>query len=86
MTLNTVLFWIWMLCGFPMGIYRSKFRKIVYQDDHWSINIKPYFIKELHGLLGNLYPENQVYLKARNFYRSYLVIYIIFSILYFCTK
>jgi peroxiredoxin Q/BCP len=68
-----LLFFIW---SFPMGYYRSKFRKIVYETDDWKINIKPVLIKEMKGLFGNIFPENEEYLKMRNFYRFYLVVYI----------
>ncbi len=74
-----VLFVGW---GIPLGWYRSKFRKIVYQDSRWTINIKPYFIRELRGLFGNLYPENGEYIKMRNFYRKYLAVYTVLFILY----
>jgi peroxiredoxin Q/BCP len=69
-----ILFIIW---GLPLTIYRSKFRKIVYQTDSWTINIKPYFMRELKALFGNMYPDNKNYLKFRNFYRFYLIIYLI---------
>jgi len=69
-----ILFIAW---GMPLSFYRSKFRKIVYQTDSWTINIKPYFMKELKALFGNTYPENPDYLKFRNFYRLYLTIYIL---------
>lgn len=78
-----ILFIAW---GLPLGIYRSKFRKIVYQTDHWTINIKPVFRKEIKALFGNLYPDDKSYLKFRNFYRFYLIIYIILSIAYFSTN
>jgi peroxiredoxin Q/BCP len=74
-----ILFLIW---GFPLGYYRSKFRKIVYQTAHWTINIKPLFIKELKGLFGNLYPENKAYLKQRKWYRFYLAVYLLLFLLY----
>ncbi|PQJ79835.1 hypothetical protein [Polaribacter porphyrae] len=74
-----ILFLIW---SFPMGIYRSKFRKIVYKTDSWLINIKPLFIKEFKGLFGNLYPDNIEYLKQRNFYRFYLGVYGVLFVLY----
>ncbi|MBT6081422.1 MAG: hypothetical protein HOH06_00360, partial [Polaribacter sp.] len=74
-----IAFFIW---GFPLSIYRSKFRKIVYQTDHWLINVKPIFIRELKGLFGNLYPENKAYIKQRNFYRFYLGIYSLLFVLY----
>lgn len=69
-----ILFFAW---GLPLSIYRSKFRKIIYQTNSWWINIKPVFWKEIKGLFGNAYPENKIYLKFRNFYRLYLIIYII---------
>jgi peroxiredoxin Q/BCP len=67
-----VLFFAW---GLPLGYYRSKFRKIVYQTDSWVINIKPVFIKETRALFSNMYPGNEEYIKQRNFYRFYLLIY-----------
>jgi len=69
-----ILFVVW---GLPLTIYRSKFRKMVYQTDSWVINIKPVFWKELRGLFGNIYPENMQYKKFRNFYRFYLAVYIV---------
>jgi peroxiredoxin Q/BCP len=74
-----ILFFVW---GLPLSIYRSRFRKIVYQTDSWTINIKPYFVKETRALIGNIYPDNQDYLKQRNFYRFYLGIYTILFTLY----
>jgi len=68
-----ILFLVW---GLPLGIYRSRFRKIAYQTDHWIINIKPVFLQELKALFGNLYPEDAHYLRTRNFYRFYLLIYL----------
>ena len=69
-----ILFFAW---GLPLTFYRSKFRKMVYQTDSWTINFKPYFGKELKALFGNLYPDNRNYLKLRNFYRFYLIIYLL---------
>jgi peroxiredoxin Q/BCP len=69
-----ILFIIW---GLPLTFYRSKFRKIVYQTDKWTINIKPIFMKELKALFGNMYPENKNYHKFRNFYRFYLLVYML---------
>jgi peroxiredoxin Q/BCP len=74
-----ILFIVW---GLPLTFYRSRFRKIVYQTDSWTINIKPYFWKELKALFGNIYPDNRKYLKFRNFYRFYLVIYLLLFTLY----
>jgi peroxiredoxin Q/BCP len=74
-----ILFIVW---GLPLTFYRSKFRKIVYQTDKWSISIKPYFWKEIKALFGNMYPDNRNYLKFRNFYRFYLFIYLLLFISY----
>ncbi|WP_210423592.1 hypothetical protein [Croceivirga thetidis] len=74
-----ILFVAW---GLPLSFYRSKFRKIVYQTDSWTINIKPLFIKEIKGLFGNIYPENKEYKRFRNFYRFYLSIYLVLFIAY----
>lgn len=79
---ENIWFIIFLLWGLPLGIYRSRFRKIVYETDSWLINIKPFFIKELKGLLGNIYPENNEYIKYRNFYRFYLSIYTALFFLY----
>jgi peroxiredoxin Q/BCP len=67
-----ILFVIW---GLPLTLYRSRFRKVVYQTDSWLINIKPVFFKEIKALFGNIYPDNITYIKSRNFYRMYLSIY-----------
>jgi len=75
-----ILFIVW---GLPLTFYRSKFRKIAYQTESWTINIKPYFGKELKALFGNLYPENRNYLKLRNFYRFYLIVYLLLFTAYF---
>lgn len=69
-----------------MSIYRSKFRKLIYQTDSWVINIKPVFWKEITGLVGNIYPENPQYRKFRNFYRFYVSIYLLFFFLYLYFK
>jgi len=80
---ENIWFLLFLIWGFPLSFYRSKFRKIVYKTDHWTINIKPLFVKEIKGLLGNLYPNNTAYLKQRNFYRFYLVIYTVLFLLYY---
>lgn len=69
-----ILFFVW---GLPLGYYRSKFRKIVYQTDSWTINIKPFFVKETRALFKNIYPDNPEYLKQRRFYRIYLLVYLL---------
>jgi peroxiredoxin Q/BCP len=75
-----ILFVVW---GLPLTYFRSRFRKIVYETDHWIINIKPVFIKEIRALFGNIFPGNVVYIRTRNFYRFYLIIYSILAMAYF---
>jgi hypothetical protein len=74
-----ILFVAW---GLPLSYYRSKFRKMVYQTDSWTINIKPVFLKEIKGLFGNLFPDNREYKKFRNFYLFYLGVYLVLFIAY----
>jgi len=78
-TFLIVILFIW---GFPSTYFRNKFRKIVYKTDDWKINIKPVFKKELIGLLSNIYPENKEYIKSRNNYRIYLLIYLLLFLIY----
>ena len=82
MTEKQLIFLVLIIWSIPSTNFRSKFRKIVYQTDDWKINFKPLFKKEILGLLGNMYPDNKAYLKTRNYYRIYLVIYIGLFIVY----
>lgn len=76
MDIKTVFFVLLLLWGIPSTYFRSKFRKLVYQTEDWRINIQPLFKRELVGLFSNLYPEDPVYLKLRNQYRLYLLVYL----------
>lgn len=82
MSEERILFIILLLWGIPSTYFRSQFRKIVYQTDDWKINIKPLFKKEIIGLFGNIYPENPAYIKSRNHYRIYLIIYLVLFVIY----
>lgn len=75
MDIKTVFFVLLLLWGIPSTYFRSKFRKLVYQTEDWKINIQPLFKRELVGLFSNLYPEDPVYLRLRNQYRLYLLVY-----------
>jgi len=75
--INNIWIILFVAWGLPLTFYRSKFRKIVYQTESWTINIKPVFAKELKALFGNMYPDNMNYVKFRNFYRFYLVVYLL---------
>ena len=72
--MKTALLILLVVWGIPSTFFRSRFRKIVYQTDDWKINIKPLFIKEIRGILSNIYPENKEYVRARNNYRAYLIV------------
>lgn len=80
--IKNIWFILFVAWGLPLGYYRSKFRKMVYQTDSWVINIKLVFWKEIKGLFGNIYPDNLKYKKFRNFYLFYLTIYILLFIAY----
>ncbi len=74
-----ILFVIW---GLPLTYYRSRFRKIVYQTDHWLINIQPRFIREIKALFGYYHPQGANFIRERNFYRFYLSIYLVLFVCY----
>tara|TARA_B100001939_G_C16908859_1_gene603636 strand:- start:1146 stop:1406 length:261 start_codon:yes stop_codon:yes gene_type:complete len=86
MPMDYYLFIAFILWGIPSTFLRSKFRKIVYQTDDWKINIKPLFIKEIKGLFLNIFPNNIEYIKVRNQYRLYLIIYLILFLAYIFIK
>ena len=82
LTMKLFIFIVLILWGLPSTFLRSDFRKIVYKTNDWKINIKPIFLKEIKGLLFNIYPDDDKYLKSRNLYRIYLIIYLILFIIY----
>ena len=84
--ISKFIFILLLLWGIPSTFFRSKFRKIVYQTEDWKINIKPVFIKELKGLFFNIFPEDDTYIKVRNQYRIYLMVYLLLFIIYILTK
>ena len=81
--MKTILLIILFVWGIPSTYFRSKFRKIVYNTNDWKINIKPLFKKEIFALFGNIFPDNTEYIKTRNYYRIYLLIYSIIFLIYF---
>jgi|TARA_B110000967_G_scaffold198315_1_gene231139 peroxiredoxin Q/BCP len=72
---KNLLLFILILWGIPSTYFRSKFRKIIYETNDWKINIKPLFRKELKGLFSKISSKNKDYIKTRNNYRIYLIIY-----------
>jgi len=86
MPMDYYLFIAFILWGIPSTFFRSKFRKIVYQTDDWKINIKPLFIKEIKGLFFNIFPNNTEYIKVRNQYRLYLIIFLLLFLAFIIIK
>ena len=84
--MSKYVFILLLVWGIPSTFFRSKFRKIVYQTDDWKINIKPLFLKELKGLFFNIFPENIDYVKIRNQYRLYLLVYLLLFLIYIVIK
>jgi hypothetical protein len=82
LTMKLFIFVLLIIWGLPSTFLRSDFRKIVYKTNDWKINIKPVFLKEIKGLLFNIYPDDNKYLKSRNLYRRYLIIYLILFMIY----
>lgn len=82
MPIKDILFIVLIVWSFPSTYFRSNFRKIVYQTNDWKINIQPLFKKEIVGLFGNIFPDNKEYIKARNYYRIYLFVYLVLFIIY----
>ena len=84
--ISKFIFILLLIWGIPSTFFRSKFRKIVYETDDWKINIKPVFIKELKGLFFNIFLEDDAYIKVRNQYRIYLMVYLLLFIIYILIK
>ena len=80
--MKDLLLFILILWGIPSTCFRSKFRKIIYETNDWKINIKPLFRKELKGLFSKISSKNKDYIKTRNNYRIYLIIYGILFLVY----
>jgi peroxiredoxin Q/BCP len=83
MTFKTIIIICLFIWGAPSTYFRSKFRKIVYKTDDWKINIKPLFLKEIRALIFNIYPNNNKYLQVRNYYRFYLLIYLLLLFVFY---
>ena len=81
--MKTILLIVLFIWGIPSTYFRSKFRKIVYNTNDWKINIKPLFKKEILALFRNIFPDNKEYIKTRNYYRIYLIVYSIIFLIYF---
>lgn len=78
-TIALIAFLIW---SFPLGWFRSKFRKMAYGTDSWWINIKPVFWREIKVLFGFHDRSRKSELRLITFYRFYLAVYILLFMLY----
>lgn len=56
-------------------VHRNKFRRLIYRTNDWRINLRPLNGKEIKGLLGNLYPYDSHYVRSRNIYRLYVLLF-----------
>lgn len=75
-----ILFFVW---SFPLGYYRDRFRKFVYETDSWLINIKPVFVKELRILFRKFNDSDTIeHIKNVRFFRFYLIVYFILFFLW----
>jgi len=74
-----IMFFAW---GMPLGVFRSKFRKMVYHTDSWTINVKPVFVDETKAIFGFLEVDHPEFTKTRNYYRVYLIIYTLLFVVY----
>lgn len=69
-----IAFFVW---SFPLGVFRSRWRKMVYQTDSWWINIQPYFWRELKVLFGFIKLTKPEEVSMVKFFRMYLIVYFI---------
>lgn len=81
-TIAIIAFFIW---SFPLGLFRSRFRKMVYQTDSGWINVKPVFWEEIKVLFGFHQLTKRAELRVINFYRFYMIIYFAILILILST-
>ena len=86
LTIHNVLLILFILWTIPLNYFRVNFRKIIYQTNDWKIALKPIFVKEIKGLILNIYPDNKKYIKYRNFYRFYLIMFFLLYTLWRVTS
>ena len=83
--MDIILLILLILWGILLILYRCKFRKIVYRTDSWTINIKPIFGKEIKAVFGNIFPYDKKYIRMRNVYRIYLLVYLMLFVAFIST-
>jgi len=83
---ESTIIWLVVLFiyGLPLYKWRYEWRTAVYRDDHWTINIKPWFIKDAQALFTNKYFKDDELKMAWRF-RIYLLIYLILFLVFLNT-
>ena len=84
-TIHTIAIIAFIIWSFPLGLFRSRFRKMVYQTNSWWINVKPVFWEEIKVLFGFHQHIKRAELRLINFYRFYLIVYFAILILILST-
>lgn len=74
---ESLWFILLVVMAIPLVYYQGKFRKEVFQTDSWTVFIKPSSVKEFKAFFGNMYPDNENYLKYRNLYRLYTALFVV---------
>ncbi len=75
MNYTDLFFFGFVVWSFPLGVIRSRFRKMVYETESWTIIIKPVFVKEFRVLFGDHDFKSPEDLRLVRFYRLYLIVY-----------
>jgi hypothetical protein len=77
MDCDSIFFFLLLAWGLPLSVFRSRFRKMVYQTESWMINIQPFFWREIKTLFGLSPHTAKEELRLIAFYRFYLVVYLV---------
>ena len=72
---DSVFFYALLAWGLPLGFFRSRFRKMVYRTESWTINVKPVFWRETRALLG-FHDHTADELRLVRSYRLYVLVYL----------
>jgi hypothetical protein len=70
-----------VVCGLPLTL-SQPFRQNRFSNRKLDDKYQTGFVDEIKVLSGNVYPENQDYLKMRNFYGFYLSVYTLLFVVY----
>lgn len=72
---DSIFFYALLAWGLPLSIFRSRFRKMVYDTESWVINVKPVFWRETRVLFG-FHDYTAAQRRLVRFYRFYVLVYI----------